>query len=308
MLSIGDGIAAAAMFIAAGGFGIVIVKVRNGKNGKNGSNKFVQKDTCKATHDGLQEQMKMVVEKVVTPINPEEENLAPPVVEQPEGTEIVTPIAEEEKLYAGKYKTPEELEAGYENSNREATRMAQEIKRLTQMVQSALTPTEKKEVEDKVTDLTKHFDGETARVLSSYFNSLVEQRFAKSSQETKEQGDFQTQVSENWEETKKLFPEAANPKSKVYIRANEILFERGLATQNTDGTVQLLTPFAYRIAVEAASLELSRQTSPSANKGKVGAIAGRGSKPATQGKLTYEQYMALPSDEARDAYDKAQAT
>jgi len=64
MLSVGDGIAAAAMFIAAGGFGIVIVKVRNGKNGKNGSNRFVQKDTCNALHEGLQGQMKMIVEKV----------------------------------------------------------------------------------------------------------------------------------------------------------------------------------------------------------------------------------------------------
>ena len=251
----------------------------------------------------------MVVEPVVTPDNPVTPvNPTPPVVEQPPmGTEEpVTPPVEEEKLLAGKYKTVEELESGYANSNQEATRMAQEIKRLTGMVQSALTPGEKKEVADKVTDLTKHFDGETSRVLDSYFNGLMEQRLAKSSQETKEQGDFQTQVSESWEETKKLFPEAANPKSKLYIRANEILFERNLATQAADGTVQLLTPFAYRSAVEAASLELSRQTSPSGNKGRVGAIAGRGSKTTTQGKLTYEQYMALPSDEARDTYDKSQ--
>ena len=245
---------------------------------------------------------------VTTPREPE--GLNPPAIEQPpkgtEETPPVTPPVEEEKLYAGKYKTPEELEAGYENSNREATRMAQEIKRLTGMVQSALTPGEKKEVEEKVTDLTKHFDPETARVLSNYFGNLVEQRLAKSSQETREQSDFQTQVSTVWEETKKLFPEAANPKSKLYIRANEILFERNLATQAADGTVQLLTPFAYRIAVEAASVELSRQTSVSGKKGKVGAIQGPGSKVTTQGKLTYEQYMALPSDEARDAYDKAQ--
>ena len=213
---------------------------------------------------------------------------------------------QEEKLYAGKYKTVEELESGYSNSNQEATRMAQEIKRLTQMVQSALTPTEKKEVEDKVTDLTKHFDPETARVLSNYFGNLVEQRFAKSSQEAQADSDFKTQVSKVWNETTKLYPEATNPKSKLYIRANEILFERKLAQQDTDGTVRLLTPFAYRIAVEAASLELSRQTSPSAKKGRTGAIQGKGSTPTTQGKLTYEQYMALPSDDARDAYDKSQ--
>lgn len=248
---------------------------------------------------------KMVVEKG-TPINPEEENQAPLVVEPgTEGTPLTPPV-EEEKLLAGRFKTPEELETAYKESSTEGQRLAGEVKRLTQMVQSALTPTEKKEVADKVTDLTKHFDTETARVLSSYFGNLVEQRFAKSSQETQAQSEFKTQVSENWEETKKLYPEAANPKSKLYVRANEILFERGLAAQDTDGTVRLLTPFAYRIAVEAASLELSRQTSPSANKGKVGAIAGRGSKSVGQGKLTYEQYQALPSDEARDAYDKSQ--
>ncbi len=253
----------------------------------------------------------MPEEKVVTPETPVVAP-TPPVVEQPpKGTEVtpeVTPIVEEEKLFAGKYKTVEELESGYANSNQEATRMAQEIKRLTQMVKSSLTPGEKKEVEDKVTDLTKHFDPETSRVLSNYFGNLVDKRFTKGSEETQAQSDFQTQVSESWEETKKLYPEAANPKSKTYIRANEIMFERNLATIDEAGTVVLLTPFAYRIAVEAASLELSRQTSPSANKGKVGAIAGKGSTPTAQGKLTYEQYMALPSDEARDAYDKSQVT
>ena len=250
----------------------------------------------------------MVVKPVETPINPEEENQAPPVVEQPpkepEGTPPVPPV-EEEKLFAGRFKSPEELEDAYKHSSTEGQRLAGEVKRLTQMVKSSLTPGEKKEVEDKVTDLTKHFDPETSRVLSNYFGNLVEQRFAKSSQETQAQGEFQTQVTTVWEETKKLYPEAANPKSKTYIRANEIMFERGLATVDEAGTVVLLTPFAYRIAVEAADAELSRQT-PSTKKGRVGAIAGRGSTPTTQGKLTYEQYQALPSDEARDAYDKAQ--
>lgn len=264
---------------------------------------------------GLQGFLKMLRDErgetpVTPPKEPEELNpkgQQPEGGKEPEGTPPATPTTPEpeEKLYAGRFKTPEELEEHYKLSSQEGIRLASEVKRLTGMVQSALTPGEKKEVQEKVTDLTKHFDAETARVLSSYFGNLVEQRFAKSSQETKEQGDFQTQVSESWEETKKLYPEAANPKSKLYIRANEILFERKLATQATDGTVQLLTPFAYRIAVEAASLELSRQT-PAGAKKKVGAIQGPGSKATIQGKLTYEQYMALPSDEARDAYDKAQ--
>ena len=234
------------------------------------------------------------------PLNPEGQ----PPEEGIEGTPPGTPPAEE-KLYAGRFKTPEDLEEAYKSSSGEGIRLAQEVKRLTQMVQSALTPTEKREAQDKVTDLTKHFDTETARVLNSYFGTLVEQRFVKNSQEAKAQNDFQTQVSENWEETKKLYPEAANPKSKLYIRANEILFERNLATQATDGTVQLLSPFAYNMAVEAASLELSRQTSPSANKGKTFAIQGKGSKSVGQAKLTYEQYSAL-TDEQKDAYDQSQ--
>ncbi len=153
-----------------------------------------------------------------------------------------------------KYKTVEDLESGYANSNQEATRMAQEIKRLTGMVQSSLTPGEAKVVEDKVTDLTKHFDAETAKVLNNYFKTLVDNRFATNNQATKEESDFNTQVSKNWEETKKLFPEVVDPKGKLYIRANEIMFERGLAKMEGE-TVVLTTPFAYRMSVEAASVE-----------------------------------------------------
>ncbi len=234
-------------------------------------------------------------------LNPPEGGQPP---KEPEGTPPVTPLVKEEKLYAGRFKDPEELEVAYKESSTEGQRLAGEVKRLTQMLQSSLTPGEKKEVEEKVTDLTKHFDTETARVLDGYFKSLVDNRFATNNQATKEESDFNTQVLENWEETKKLFPEVVDPKGKLYIRANEIMFERGLAKM--DGkTVVLTTPFAYRMSVEAASVELSRQT-PSPGKNKLGAIAGKGGKSAPQGKLTYEQYQALPSDEARDAYDQTQ--
>ena len=248
-------------------------------------------------------------EKVVTSVTPVVKP-TPPVVEQPkvetEPTAPVTPVVEEEKLLAGKYKTVEELEAGYSSSNSEATRMAQEINRLKQMVQSSLTPGEKQEVKEKVIDLDKHFDPETSRVLNSYFSQLVDKRVTDTAQATKEQSDFQTQVTSNWQETLKAYPEAADTKGKLYLRANEILFERGLASVDQAGKVVLVTPFAYRMAVEAASLELSKQATPSANKTKINAIAGKGGKSAPQGKLTYESYMALPSDEERDAYDQSQ--
>ena len=244
-----------------------------------------------------------------TPEGTEELNPEGQQLEGAEGAGGKTPETpegqEEVKIYAGRFKSPEEMETAYKHSSQEGIRLAGEVRRLQQMVQSAITPAQKQEAADKVTDLTKHFDPETSRVLDEYFEGLVEKRFAKNNQENKAQSEFQAEVSKNWEETKKLYPEAANPKSKVYIRANEILFERNLAEVKTDGTVHVTSPFAYRTAVEAAVLELSRQA-PSANKGKVGAIAGRGSRPVAQGKLTYEQYMALPSDDARDAYDKSQ--
>ena len=231
-----------------------------------------------------------------------------PIEEHPGGTPAgVTPEAEE-KLYAGKYKTPEELEEAYSNSNREATRMAQELKRLNTLLQQARTPEKREAIQEEITDLTKHFDPETARILSGYFKNMLKTEFDNYQNQSRVQNEFQSQVSTVWEETKKLFPDVANPQSKLYVRANEILFERNLAEVDAGGGIRLLTPFAYRIAVEAASLELGRQASENAGtqtkKGQAGMVQGKGSKGFGGGKLTYDQYQKL-SDEEKDAYDKS---
>ena len=234
-----------------------------------------------------------------------------PEEQQPTGTETVTP--QEEKLYAGRFKTPEELETGYKQSSQEGVRLSQEVKRLTGLLQQAQTPKEAQVIKDKIDDLAQYFDPETAKILKTYVDGAV-QRGIKDGlnsfqEQTRQQGEFQTQVSEIWEETKKLYPDVANPQSKLYLRANEILFERKLAEIGADGTVKLLTPFAYRIAVEAASEELGRQAPQTAEtqerKGRATAVQGRASKTVPQGKLTYEQYQAL-SDEQKDVYDQAQ--
>ncbi len=253
--------------------------------------------------------------KVVTPVTPVVEPTLPvvapvePPVTGPVATPLETPPVGEEKLYAGKYKTQEELETGYINSNAEATRMAQEIVRLKQMVQSSLTPGEALEAKDKIVKLENHFDEGTSKVLNQYFEQLMKTKLAENTQVAQTETAFATQVSNSWQETLKLYPEAADPKGKLYVRANEIMFERELAQVDpADGKVVLSTPFAYRMAVEAASLELGKQATPSVNKPRINAIQGPGGKPAVQGKLTYEQYMALPSDEERDAYDLSQRT
>lgn len=223
------------------------------------------------------------------------------------GTEKVNQERQEEKLYAGVFKTPEELEQGYVNSNKEATRMAQELKRLNAQLQQASTPAKREEIREEITDLTKHFDPETARILSGYFKNLLKTEIDGFQQNSRVQQEFQKSVSDVWEETKKLFPDVVNPQSKLYVRANEILFERGLAELDANGNIKLLSPFAYRMATEAAYSELGMKTSENAGtqarKGQAGMVQGKGSKGFGGGKLTYEQYQKL-SDEEKDTYDK----
>ena len=220
---------------------------------------------------------------------------------------VVTPEVTEEKLYAGKYKTPEELETAYQSSNSEATRMAQEIKRLNTLIQK-VPPKQKEAIQDKIDDLSKYFDPDTAKILTNYTNDKISEAISKERESWKSGTDFVSEVTKVWEETKKLYPEAANPQSKLYLRANEILFERGLAEMSESGQVQLLTPFAYRIAVEAADAELGRQAPANADtkdkKNRATIVAGKGSKIRTGGKLSYAEYSKL-SDDDKDAYDKS---
>ena len=232
-----------------------------------------------------------------------------PVVEEEQAGQILEGSeGAQEKLYAGRFKTPEELEEAYKLSSGEGVRLNQELKRLQTQLQQASTPKDKEAIEEQITDLTKHFDPETARILSGYFKNLLKAEFDNYQNQSRVQSEFQSQVSDVWKETVKLFPDAANPESKLYVRANEILFERKLAEIDSSGSVRLLTPFAYRIAVEAASVELGRQASESAGiqgkKGQAGMVQGKGSKGFGGGKLTYEQYSKL-SDDEKDAYDKS---
>jgi len=232
-------------------------------------------------------------------------------VEHPGGTPGAKPV-EEERLYAGRFKTPEELEVGYKNSSTEGQRLAQEVKRLQVELQQARTPEKKEVIQDKIDDLTKHFDPETARILSTWTKQQIQDAITKDRESFTRDSAFQSQVSSVWEETKKVFPDVANPQSKLFVRANELLFERNLAEWvevNGEKTLRLLTPFAYRMATEAAYAELGMKASENAptqvKKGQAGMVQGRGSKSFGGGKLTYEQYMALP-DEQRDEYDKQQ--
>lgn len=230
------------------------------------------------------------------------------------GTEQATQ-QEQERLYAGRFKTPEELEEHYKYSSNEGIRLAQEVKRLNAELQQARTPKEQQVVQDKIDELYQYFEPETAKILSNYVGkqaktqaqNIVRQILSERDNQERARSEFSRAVSENWEETKQLYPEVANPQSKLYQRANEILFERKLAEVANDGTVRLLSPFAYRMAVEAASVELGRQANQTAEtqekKNRAINVQGKTTRNSSSGRLTYEQYLKL-SDEEKDAYDQ----
>ena len=92
-----------------------------------------------------------------------------------ETTETSQPLGQEEKLYAGRFKTPEELEEHYKLSSQEGIRLNQENQRLNQLMQQfqrARTPAKQEAIRGKIDDvLSKHFEPDTAKVLSEWGNS-----------------------------------------------------------------------------------------------------------------------------------------
>ena len=96
--------------------------------------------------------------------------------------------------------------------------------------------------------------------------------------------------------------------SPLYQLANEILTVK-YAIANPDGSFyRYSTPEAERLATLEAYAILSKRMKqqPPQEKGKLGAIQGKGTKSAgVKGKLSYEDYSKL-SEAEKDAYDMAQ--
>ncbi len=243
----------------------------------------------------------MAEPNVVTQPNPDvQEGLEP--LGEGEGQGEGQPAVEEPRLLAGKYKTPEELEEAYANSNREATRMAQVLKQLT--AQLTGKPTVQPDGPAK-TGFEGFFDKETGDALKW----LIQNHLAEFATSQKSHESYTRQVSEIWAQTQKDFPDVTDSESELFKLADKILFERGLAERNDKGELVLATPYAYRIAVEAASTILAQQApqklAVGLKKTQATAVSGRATGFTPQGKLTPEQYDKL-SDEDKDKYDQWQ--
>ena len=95
-----------------------------------------------------------------------------------------------------------------------------------------------------------------------------------------------------------------NTASPLYKLANEILTAK-YAQFNPDGTFHKYnSPEAeYMATVEAYAIMAKRAKQAPPDKGKLNAIAGKGTKSAgVKGNLSYEEYSKL-TDEQKDAYD-----
>jgi hypothetical protein len=236
--------------------------------------------------------------------NPEEEVLETAGEEQVAGQGA--PVEGEPKLYAGRYRTPEELEEGYKNSSTEGKRLFAEVQRLQAIVQKAQgqgTTQPGSQPQPKGQGYENFFDKDTSEAIKWVIRNNLHE-FAQSQ---KSEESYRKKVADVWEETKKEYPDLNNQSSELFQLADKILFERGLASRDAEGTLILATPYAYRIAVDAAYASLSKQAPTRAaqavKKGQATAVSGRATGGYTPtGRLTEEQYNKL-SDEQKDAYD-----
>jgi len=208
-------------------------------------------------------------------------------------------------LYAGRTSDPKELERLYGESSNEGKRLAAEVKRLQEIVQSIqgqnrATPVQPSPNKGGYEDF---FDKETDAAIKWYIRNHLNE-FAQSQ---KSESAYQKQVADCWAETLKEYPDLNNQQSELFQLADKILFERGLATRDDSGVLILATPYAYRIAVDAAYAQLSKQAPNKqaivAKKGQATSVSGRATGGYTPtGVLTEETYNKL-SDEQKDAYD-----
>lgn len=159
------------------------------------------------------------------------------------------------------------------------------------------------------------YDPEFKKAIGGYVNKRVKDAIGEFRQESVFLNEYNSGVtnarSKALEEFGDEYEYAKNGKfnnaSPLYKLANEILTEE-YAQFNPDRTFhKYTTPDAeYLSTVKAYAILSKRSKQPPTEKGKMGAIQGKGTKSgAGKGTLTYEEYSKL-SDADKDAYDLSQ--
>ena len=160
------------------------------------------------------------------------------------------------------------------------------------------------------------YDPEFRKAITGYTQKQIDTAIAKYRQESVFMTEYNSQVTaarnKSLEEFGGEFEFSKNGKfnteSPLYKLANEILTAK-YAQFNPDGTFHsYATPDAeYLSTVEAYAIISKRAKQQTPDKGKLGAIQGKGTKAAgVKRVLTYEEYNKL-TNEQKDAYDLQQA-
>ena len=160
------------------------------------------------------------------------------------------------------------------------------------------------------------YDPEFRKALTGYTQKQIDTAIAKYRQESVFMTEYNSQVTEARNKSLAEFGDEFefskggkfNTESPLYKLANEILTAK-YAQFNPDGTFhRYTTPDAeYLSTVEAYAIISKRAKQQLPDKGKLGAIQGKGTKAAgVKRTLTYDEYSKL-SDEQKDAYDSQQA-
>lgn len=163
--------------------------------------------------------------------------------------------------------------------------------------------------------ILESYDPEFRKALAGYTQKQINDAITKYRQESVFMTEFNSQVTaarnKSLEEFGSEFEFAKegkfNTESPLYKLANEILTNK-YAQFNPDGTFHKYTsPEAeYLATVEAYAILAKRSKQAPPDKGKLGAIQGKGTKSAgVKRVLTQEEYFKL-SNEQKDAYDLSQ--
>ncbi len=161
------------------------------------------------------------------------------------------------------------------------------------------------------------YDPEFRKALAGYTQKQIDNAITKYRQESVFMTEYNSQISDARNRSLAEFGSEFefakdgkfNTESPLYKLADEILTSK-YAQFNPDGTFhRYTTPDAeYMATVEAYAIMAKREKQVPPDKGKLGAIQGKGSKAAgVARKLSYEEYGKL-TNEQKDAYDLSQVS
>ncbi len=125
----------------------------------------------------------------------------------------------EEKLFAGKYKTVEELEKAYGNSNTEASKIAQELADLKKANEDPSKGKDGKEDEVSLEDLKASYKEDPVKTVLWMLKNIGREQTAEIVKASLEQRDTDIDDNTTRRDLRREYPDLINKESKLYLEA-----------------------------------------------------------------------------------------